>query len=915
MQRFALVLALAAPAVAQGQPGPFVNFETPLTHPIAVSADGLRLFAVHTPDNRLAVYSLARPERPVLLQEIPVGLEPVSVAPRTADEVWVVNRLGDSISVVSVSQGLVTATIRAKDEPADVVFAGTPERAFVSIAGGKEVRVFDAVSQAQVAVVPIFGEQPSALARSADGNRVWVAAHRSGNRTTIVPENRAPLPPPPTNQTLPPAPKQGIIVDSNDPQWQAAHGITLPDYDVFEIDTATLAVGQRYSGVGTTLFNIAVHPISGELWVANTEARNLVRFEPNLRGRLADSRLTRITPGGSPTITAFDLNPGINYTVLPNLTAQASALAQPTDLVFNATGTELWVAAFGTDRIAVVDGAGQVTGFVELGAPGAQADPRHKRGPRGLALHPAAPRLYVHNRIAMTLAVIDTGARSLLREMPIGYDPTPAAIAEGRGFLYDAKLSGNGTAACAACHVDGDIDGLGWDLGDPGGQMQTVQGLAMHPMKGPMTTQTLRGLSDDVAPFHWRGDRARLQDFNPAFDRLMGGTQLSSADMDAYADFMKALAFPPNPNQNLDRTLATAPAGTSAQEGFVFFTTTPFTIGLTCATCHALPKGTNSLVIANVLLQEAQSFKVPQLRSAYQRQGRAPVGGLSTSGFGLLHDGSENSVFNLLSRPVFQALSTQTANKQKLQSYVLSFDTGTAPTIGHAVTATAANVSSPTVAADLALLVQQAQAGNCDLIAKGEFRGAPHGFHFQTAAASFRADAAALGSFTLAQLQTEIAAGADLTFIGVPVGLGARIGVDRDVDATLDADEAPVAYGQATPACAPALRLSGNSAPYVGNSLFALVAANAPPSAPGAFLVGTASAALPLRDLTLLVGPTGVFSLPMAADATGTGVAELPIPAGAGLAGGVVFAQVAFPAACGQLGLALSNGLRITVGS
>lgn len=916
MRKPALLLLaslVASPAFAQS----FVNFESAQTRPIAISADGTRLFAVNTPDNRLEVYSLLIPERPVLIAEIPVGLEPVSVTPRTADEVWVVNQLGDSVSVVSLARREVVATIRVKDEPADVVFAGSPEVALVSVSGSDEVRVFDVQSRAQLAAIPIFGDQPRAFGKSADGATVWVAVHRSGNRSTVVPADQAPPPPPPTNQSLPPAPQQGIIVDAADAQWQSAHGINLPDYDVFEIDVATRAVTRRYAGVGTTLFGVAVHPATGDLWVANSDSRNLVRFEPNVRGHVVDHRLTRITPGAAPQIAIFDLNPGIDYQVLPNPAARATALAQPTDVAFRPDGGELYVAAFGTDRIAVVNGAGAVATFVELGAPGAQADPRNKRGPRGLAMHPTSPLLYVLNRLSMTIAVIDTAARAVLTEMPLGFDPTPPATAQARGFLHDAKLSGNGTASCASCHVDGDIDGLGWDLGDPNGSLQVVQNglfsFTMHPMKGPMTTQTLRGLT--VPPFHWRGDRATLQAFNPAFDSLLGGTPLPASDMDDFAAFMSSIALPPNPNQLLDRTYASTPAGTSAQEGFTFFTSTFFIPGLQCQTCHSLPSGSNGLIVPGALLQEPQDVKVPHLRNAYTRQGRKPVNGMSVSGFGLLHDGSINSEFDLLGLPVFQNLSTQTNNKLKLQAFVLAMDTGTAPTVGYSVTVDATNVNDPQVTADLVLLEQQALFTNCDLVAHGEFRGRHHGFVRVFPGNAFRSDSAALGSFDLPQLKAEIAAGnGALTFMGVPVGSGTRIGVDRDVDGVLDADEGLVSYGQPSPPCSVGMRLRGSTDPSAGNALFALVADGAPPSSSGAFLFNAVPASIPFLDVTFLVGLTGPILLPASSDASGLGIFPLPLPDDQALVGGTLFAQAIFPEPCGLLGLGLSDGLQITIG-
>src|SRR3989440_8448208 len=120
----------------------YVNFEGKQTSPVRLSPDGTRLFAVNTPDARVSVFDVTQPSNPRLLVEIPVGVEPASVNPRNNDEVWVVNEVSDSISVVSVSQRIVTDTIYVKDEPADVVFAGG--KAFVSAARKNTIAVFDA---------------------------------------------------------------------------------------------------------------------------------------------------------------------------------------------------------------------------------------------------------------------------------------------------------------------------------------------------------------------------------------------------------------------------------------------------------------------------------------------------------------------------------------------------------------------------------------------------------------------------------------------------------------------------------------------------------------------------------------------------------------------------------------------------
>ena len=92
--------------MAQNPPASFANFESSQTNPIRLSPDGTRLFAVNTPNNSVSVFDVTKPASPRLIVEIPVGIEPVSVNPRTDDEAWVVSQVSNSISVVSVSKGI-----------------------------------------------------------------------------------------------------------------------------------------------------------------------------------------------------------------------------------------------------------------------------------------------------------------------------------------------------------------------------------------------------------------------------------------------------------------------------------------------------------------------------------------------------------------------------------------------------------------------------------------------------------------------------------------------------------------------------------------------------------------------------------------------------------------------------------------
>jgi YVTN family beta-propeller protein len=785
---------------AQVPSSAFVNFEARQTNPLRLSPDGHWLCAVNSADARLSVFDTTQTP-PVLSYEIPVGLEPVSVNPLTNDEVWVVNELSDSVSIVSLSRGIVTDTINVKDEPADVVFAGA--FAFVSVAGNNEVRVYSTSTHALVKTIPLNGQQPRALAVNPTGTRVYVAFAESGNRTTLIPADKAPAQPKPTNRSLPQPPKVGLIVDATDTTWRKVIKYTVPDNDVAEIDTSTLAVTRYFPRVGTSNLGLAVQPTTGDIFVTNTDARNLVHFEPNLRAHFVDNRVTRISNVGG-ALRISDLNPGVNYSVLPNPSAQATALAQPTAIVFAPQGTFAYVAAFGSDRIAKMNADGTVASRIDLA--GAAVDPRNKRGPRGLALNAGNGKLYSLNRISNTISVVDTAANAVVSEVPIGgFDPTPVVIKNGRGFLYDARLSGNGTVSCASCHLDGTNDRLAWDLGDPNGQMQNVVGPAsltgatttfpMHPMKGPMTTQTLKGLKN-LAPLHWRGDRAGFTSFNPAFASLLGGSQLSAADMDAFAQFVETMNLPPNPNQLLDRTLPPTHAGGNPAAGMNTFLTEPYTSTITCNMCHKVDPGpgTDKTFTSGPVMQQPQTMKVPQLRTLYQKRFfNTASGATSLDGFGLTHDGTDPGLFAFISRPVFTNFTNDTVRKTNISAFLLCLDTGTAPAVGFTHTVTATNVADPAVTNDWTLLQSQAAASNIDLIAKGTVDGQQRGLVYDPVSNSYLSDKTGVGPFSQAELQAKIAAGDILSITGVPLGSGVRMGIDRDLDGRLDGDPLVVA--------------------------------------------------------------------------------------------------------------------------
>jgi len=152
------------------------------------------------------------------------------------------------------------------------------------------------------------------------------------------------------------------------------------------------------------------------------------------------------------------------------------------------------------------------------------------------------------------------------------------------------------------------MDRLAWDLGDPSGDVlqktMNFSGSLMtvnyHPMKGVMMTQTLQDIMGHE-PFHWRGDRSHIGEFNQTFTNLLAAPKaLSPDELRELGDFLDTVRIPPNPFRTLENGLSTnvplpghrslvgapLPNG-NATAGYVSFRSN----NGSCISCHTLPTG------------------------------------------------------------------------------------------------------------------------------------------------------------------------------------------------------------------------------------------------------------------------------------------------------------------------------------
>jgi DNA-binding beta-propeller fold protein YncE len=733
--------------------------------------------------------------------------------------------------------------------------AVSPDRNTVYVAGFKTGNQTTIIAQPRICT----GFQPNTPCKLADGS-----VSPGGN------------PGPATDASGEPAPEVGLIVKYNSDTshwedelhrvWDGSVRFNLPDTDVFAVDANSLTTLGAFAHVGTTLFNMVTNPVNGKLYVSNTEAINNARFEGpgtyaghTVQGHLTESRVTVISANG---VAARRLNKHIDYTKLADspgfdVDAKNHSLSMPVDMAVTQDGKTIYVAAFGSSKIGVFDTSTLEDDSFDPVAASANYISLSGGGVSGVILDESRGLLYATTRFDDALKVVDLQSKQETAALSMP-NPEPPSVIEGRPMLYDAtRFSANGEASCASCHIFGDMDDLAWDLGNPDGAVskspipinfgRVLQFLIstqntgvstpingsnkpedFHPMKGPFTTQTLRGLRNSGA-MHWRGDRATgvmgtdpfdanlsFNNFIVAFQGLLGNSTMPSPDdMQKFTNFQLQVLPPPNPIRNLDNSLTP-----SQQSGRDFFMGPRPSDGLnspladalfgkasfSCNGCHVLDPEQGFFGTGGNQSFEAlpQIVKIPHFRNLYAKVGMfgSPSYGFfdqrdtglvgdQIRGFGFIGDGSTDTLFRFLTASVFRPTSNSgfpekdpDATRRDVEQFLLAFDSDLAPVVGQQVTLTADN--SQVAGPRIDLFIQRASTAfvskslggtvmECDLIARLVKDGRVMSLLYDPASTSFIPDD---GSNALSDNELRALAatsGREVTYTAAPPGSGTRL--------------------------------------------------------------------------------------------------------------------------------------------
>ncbi len=760
--------------------GSWVHFNHVPIRPLVVDAGNV-IYAVNTNDSTVEKF-VSPTTTPVAVWGVPWN--PVSIALWSGDigassgpdEILVVTRGTYGLTRLDRATGQILSTLELPSEPGDLLVDDANDRAFVSCSGADCVVQIDlatnAIARTYTAKDPNYAsfriEHPLFMSFNSSG-KVLVAPLFSGNNSTAKRRGGS---------------FRGAGFEVLDLTNTSIASTGLPDEDLFLIDPDSGANGTVEPVIkasGTILFAHGFHS-NGTHWQLNTEALNQNKpgqqrlSVADHRGVFATNRISLSSPVAG-TLT--------QPTGFVDLDALGTPIGQPYAIAFHPTNGSVFVAGLLADTIARFDASGTLLSQLPL-PPGSI--------PRGLAFDNGGSAILVYCWGTNEIRVYRWSNQNLLKVFTLRHDPTPDDVKAGRTLFYDGDNSLNRNLSCATCHVEGRTDMLAWTLSD-----------LPRDDKGPLLTQTLAGI-EKVRPFHWRGEQAHLIDFNAAFDKLLGGTELTPTVFEDFEAFVFSIQNPANGNQHPDRRVvdiiqapqievpSSAIAGQDA-----YFDTTIFGQTLSCNDCHQLPSGTNNDMVATEAgdpFPMRTKFKVAPFQELWRRSDMArwdtdilaegPSAqiraflGAGTSHAGLAAD---------LAQFVTLGFNATAQVKSDITSFVHQIDQGIAPAVHRSCFMDAASATATGKFLNKYLL-PQAQARNCGVAAitcvtGGWMAGTVVRWSWKGGATPFTSDHPSFADRTVAAFQAAATSATDperTAFFGMPVGMSERFAIDYDFD-------------------------------------------------------------------------------------------------------------------------------------
>jgi len=231
--------------------------------------------------------------------------------------------------------------------------------------------------------------------------------------------------------------------------------------------------------------------------------------------------------------------------------------------------------------------------------------------PRGLAISPDGRFVYVAERLADQLGVIEVEKLEKVASIDLGGPQWETLLRRGEKLFNSARATFQGQFSCRSCHPNNHVDRLQYDL-EPDGLGRNI-----------VDNRTLLNIRQ-TGPFKWNGKNTSLyMQCGIRFARFLTRSEpFSPEELNALVAFMGSLRQAPNRHRS--------PGGepTPAQQrGKAIFERAadragnPIPEKNRCSACHPPPHFTNQKkenVGSASPTDSAQEFDTPQLDNVYQ---------------------------------------------------------------------------------------------------------------------------------------------------------------------------------------------------------------------------------------------------------------------------------------------------------
>jgi len=574
------------------------------TSTIAHDAGRSRIWVVNSDANTVSAINTANN---TVALEVPVGLNPQTIAQAPDGRLWVTNFGSGTISILDPSSGAQVATLNLGrgSRPFGVLFSPLGTAAYVSLQGTDRVLNLNPGTGALQGSVAV-ARTPRGMAIHGDSSRLFVTRY-------ISPSDH------------------GEVLELNPSAFVLSRTFSLAT----DPGPDTESSGR---GVPNFITSIAIQPDGKRAWVPSKK-------DNTLRGSFRDGQALTFESTVRTIVSQISLE------------SNAEVLADRIDLndrdlanlvLFTPRGDYAFVSTQGTNQIEVIDAytRQRSSGLVNVG-----------RAPRGMLITPNG-RLYVQSFMSRSVSVYDvTGilesttntAVQLATVNASANEPLSAQVLLGKQIFYNAddrRMNRDKYISCASCHQDGGHDGRVMDFTDRG--------------EGLRKTTVLNGKrGTGQGRVHWTGNFDEIQDFENDIRNAFSGTGFMtdaqfntgtrsqplgnpkagvSPELDALAAYVTSLsAIGPSPYRNADGTLTAA--GVSGQA--------LFRGSAGCSACHTGADFTNS--------SGGQLFDVGTLKPSSGKRLGATLTGLDTPTLrGIwdtgpyLHDGSATTLMDVL---------------------------------------------------------------------------------------------------------------------------------------------------------------------------------------------------------------------------------------------------------------------------